>query len=139
MAKVTPITAQFQHFVTDLRESFWSDLQGRYERQRGVFSSCCRNGKETGTSSARVMVGRRRAGVTAMAASLAGCGAPHVGGRASPVRPLAKPASPKYSSARWDAPGVASREDAARSDRNGDPDTVPGTARPSPERSNNPS
>ena len=29
MSKVTPITEQFQHFVTDLRESFWGDLYGR--------------------------------------------------------------------------------------------------------------
>lgn len=29
MAKVTPITEQFQHFVKDLKESFWGDLCGR--------------------------------------------------------------------------------------------------------------
>jgi putative transposase len=29
MAKVTPITEQFQHFVRDLRESFWGDVYGR--------------------------------------------------------------------------------------------------------------
>jgi putative transposase len=29
MRKVTPITEQFQHFVRDLKESFWGDVNGR--------------------------------------------------------------------------------------------------------------
>lgn len=29
MAKVTPITEQFQHFLRDLKESFWGDLYGK--------------------------------------------------------------------------------------------------------------
>ena len=29
MRKVTEITEQFQHFVRDLQESFWGDLNGR--------------------------------------------------------------------------------------------------------------
>lgn len=29
MGKLTPITEQFQHFVEDLKESFWGDLNGR--------------------------------------------------------------------------------------------------------------
>jgi len=29
MGKVTPITEQFQHFVADLKESFWGDLYGQ--------------------------------------------------------------------------------------------------------------
>jgi putative transposase len=29
MRKVTPITEQFQHFVADLKESFWGDLNGK--------------------------------------------------------------------------------------------------------------
>src|SRR5258708_10380258 len=29
MAKVTPITEHFQHFVSELKESFWGDLQGQ--------------------------------------------------------------------------------------------------------------
>ncbi len=29
MAKVTPITEQFQHFVGDLKESFWGDVYGK--------------------------------------------------------------------------------------------------------------
>jgi len=32
MAKVTPITEQFQHFVRDLKESFWGDLYGKTRR-----------------------------------------------------------------------------------------------------------
>ena len=29
MGKLTPITEQFQHFVRDLQESFWGDLNGK--------------------------------------------------------------------------------------------------------------
>jgi len=29
MAKVIPITERFQHFVAELQESFWGDLQGQ--------------------------------------------------------------------------------------------------------------
>ena len=29
MAKIIPITEHFQHFVADLQESFWGDLQAR--------------------------------------------------------------------------------------------------------------
>jgi len=32
MAKVTPITEQFQHFVSELKESFGGDLQGQVQR-----------------------------------------------------------------------------------------------------------
>ena len=32
MAKVTPITEQYQHFVQDLQESFWGDLEARTQR-----------------------------------------------------------------------------------------------------------
>ena len=32
MAKVTPITEHFQHFVQDLKESFWGDLQGEVQK-----------------------------------------------------------------------------------------------------------
>ena len=31
MGKVTPITEQFQHFVQDLKESFWGDLNGKVQ------------------------------------------------------------------------------------------------------------
>ena len=31
MAKVTAITEQFQHFVSELKESFWGDLQGQVQ------------------------------------------------------------------------------------------------------------
>jgi hypothetical protein len=29
MAKITSITEHFQHFLADLKESFWGDLEGR--------------------------------------------------------------------------------------------------------------
>ena len=32
MAKVIPITEQFQHFVSELKESFWGDLQGQVQQ-----------------------------------------------------------------------------------------------------------
>jgi len=37
MAKIIPITEHFQHFVKELKESFWGDLQG--EAQRAARSS----------------------------------------------------------------------------------------------------
>jgi putative transposase len=37
MAKITPITEHFQHFVADLRESFWGDLQGRVQQAAQQF------------------------------------------------------------------------------------------------------
>jgi hypothetical protein len=33
MAKVTPITEQFQHFVSELKECFWGDLQGEVQQR----------------------------------------------------------------------------------------------------------
>jgi putative transposase len=32
MGKVTPITEHFQHFVEDLKESFWGDMQGQVQK-----------------------------------------------------------------------------------------------------------
>ena len=32
MAKVTPISEHFQHFVSELKESFWGDLQGQVQQ-----------------------------------------------------------------------------------------------------------
>jgi putative transposase len=37
MAKVTPITEHFQHFVKDLQESFWGDLQGQVRQSAQKF------------------------------------------------------------------------------------------------------
>jgi putative transposase len=37
MAKVTPITENFQHFVKDLQESFWGDLQGQVQQSARKF------------------------------------------------------------------------------------------------------
>ncbi len=32
MAKITPITKQFQHFLAEMKESFWGDLYGRTQQ-----------------------------------------------------------------------------------------------------------
>lgn len=37
MAKVTPITEHFQHFVKELQESFWGDLQGQVQQSARKF------------------------------------------------------------------------------------------------------
>ncbi|HKV92827.1 MAG TPA: IS256 family transposase, partial [Candidatus Angelobacter sp.] len=37
MAKVTPITEHFQHFVKELQESFWGDLQGQVQQAAKKF------------------------------------------------------------------------------------------------------
>src|SRR5215831_17573459 len=37
MAKVTPITEHFQHFVRDLKESFWGDMQGQVQKAAKKF------------------------------------------------------------------------------------------------------
>lgn len=58
MAKVTPITEHFQHFVADLKESFWGDYQGHArkamkrllesvsERQRDLYMVSERYGRD---------------------------------------------------------------------------------------------
>lgn len=52
MAKITTITEHFQHFLTELKESFWGDLEAKTklawkqfleqesERMRGLYSGC---------------------------------------------------------------------------------------------------
>ena len=37
MAKIIPITEHFQHFVAELQESFWGDLQGRMQQSAQKF------------------------------------------------------------------------------------------------------
>jgi transposase-like protein len=37
MAKIIPITEHFQHFVEELKESFWGDLQGEAQRAAKKF------------------------------------------------------------------------------------------------------
>jgi putative transposase len=37
MAKIIPITEHFQHFVEDLKESFWGDVQGEVQRAAKKF------------------------------------------------------------------------------------------------------
>ena len=72
MAKVTPITEHFQHFVSELKESFWGDLQGQVQQSmRRLFSSCCRSGNATCTWSAHGTAGRSRARTTATATTSA--------------------------------------------------------------------
>ncbi len=58
MGKITPITEHFQHFVQELKESFWGDLQGQVqksaekfftllsERQRDLYMVSPRYGRE---------------------------------------------------------------------------------------------
>jgi len=58
MAKVIPITEQYQHFVSELKESFWGDLQGQVqqsmrrlfellsERQRDLYTVSPRHGRQ---------------------------------------------------------------------------------------------
>jgi putative transposase len=60
MAKLTPITEQFQHFVSELQESFWGDLQGQVqqsmrrlfellsERQRDLYMVGPRHSRQKG-------------------------------------------------------------------------------------------
>src|SRR5271166_1076904 len=66
------------------------------------------------------------------AAVPAACDAPLVCAPWPPVRPLAELVLPRCSSARTGARPAASREKAARSDLNSDPDTVPKPAPPPP-------
>ena len=37
MAKIIPITEHFQHFVAELQESFWGDLQARTQQAAQKF------------------------------------------------------------------------------------------------------
>ena len=37
MAKIIPITEHFQHFVEELKQSFWGDLQGEAQRAAKKF------------------------------------------------------------------------------------------------------
>jgi hypothetical protein len=66
MAKVTPITDQFQHFVRDLKESFWGDLYGKtrlaWERFWEEESRRARDRYLVAESYQRVEEGRKRHG-----------------------------------------------------------------------------
>ena len=66
MAKVTPITEQFQHFVRELKESFWGDVCGRTqlawqffeaesERQRDLYVGAEAQPAEGGRISQRLL------------------------------------------------------------------------------------
>ena len=47
MAKIIPIREQFQHFVEDVKESFWGDLYGRAKLRRSSLSKQNRCGSAT--------------------------------------------------------------------------------------------
>ena len=49
MAKVTPITEQFQHFVSELKESFGETCKGRCKEACAGCLRCCRSGNATCT------------------------------------------------------------------------------------------
>jgi hypothetical protein len=49
MAKVIPITEQFQHFVSELKESSGAICRARCSRVCGGYLSCCRSGNATCT------------------------------------------------------------------------------------------
>jgi hypothetical protein len=48
MAKIIPIAEQFQHFLGEMKESFWGDLYGQTNGHGSGFSNCSRNGSATG-------------------------------------------------------------------------------------------
>ncbi len=48
MAKIIPITEHFQHFLAEMKESFWAIRTGRRNERGSGFSSCSRSGSATG-------------------------------------------------------------------------------------------
>jgi hypothetical protein len=48
MAKIIPIPEQFQHFLAEMKESFWGDLHGQTQLAWQRFLSCSRSGSATG-------------------------------------------------------------------------------------------
>ncbi len=40
MAKIIPITEHFQHFVSEMQDSFWGDLYGQTRQAWQQFSNC---------------------------------------------------------------------------------------------------
>ncbi len=49
MAKVTEISEHLQHFLAEMKESFWGICMGRRKWSGSGFSSCNRSGSGTGT------------------------------------------------------------------------------------------
>ena len=43
MAKIIPISEHFQHFLAEVKESFWGDLYGQTKLAWQRFSSCSRS------------------------------------------------------------------------------------------------
>ena len=49
MANIIPITEHFQHFLAEMKESFWSDLYGQTRQAlQQFFSNCNRSDNATG-------------------------------------------------------------------------------------------
>ncbi len=68
MAKVTPITEQFQHFVSELKESFWGDLHGQVQQSmRSSFSSAVGAAARPVHGRVRAIAGRSRGAIIATA------------------------------------------------------------------------
>ena len=72
MAKVTPITEHFQHFLSEMKESFWGDLQGETQLAWKRFSSCSRSGSATVYMASSATNGRRGRGRTIATATTSG-------------------------------------------------------------------
>ena len=57
MAKIIPITEHFQHFLAEMKESFWAIYMGRRGKRGNSFSSCSRSGNGTGSRAGDAMSG----------------------------------------------------------------------------------
>ncbi len=53
MAKIIPITEHFQHFLAEMKESFWGDLYGQTRQAWQKFLSCTRSGSATASRAGR--------------------------------------------------------------------------------------
>lgn len=53
MAKIIPITDHFQHFLGEMKESFWGEVYGETSLPGGSFWGQIRSGSETATRCGR--------------------------------------------------------------------------------------
>ena len=72
MAKIVPITEHFQHFLAEMKESFWGDLYGQTRRRGNSFSSCSRNESGTGSPGRDAMNGGEGGGASIATAITSG-------------------------------------------------------------------